>query len=39
MKKIALDADGYAFKHVARQLPDGKWTSKLGSLEDTGNQP
>lgn len=20
--------------HVARQLPDGKWTSKLGSLED-----
>lgn len=34
MEKIALYADGYAFKHVARQLSDGKWTSKLGSLED-----
>jgi len=22
------------YTHAARQLPDGKWTSKLGQLED-----
>ena len=30
---IYVDADG-DFTHVARLLPDGKWTSKLGALED-----
>lgn len=34
VEKIAVFSDGYAFRHVARQLADGKWTSKLGSLED-----
>lgn len=34
IEKIAIYADGYIFKHVARQLADGKWTSKLGTLED-----
>jgi hypothetical protein len=34
-EKVALyaDADG-EWQHVARQLPDGQWTSKLGELED-----
>jgi len=33
--KIVLYADRYGFvHHVARQLPDGKWTSKLGPNED-----
>jgi len=32
--KIALYADGNNFCHVARQLLDGKWTSKLGEWED-----
>jgi hypothetical protein len=34
--KIALyfDNKGNEFKHVARQLPDGKWASKLGDWED-----
>lgn len=26
--------DGANYTHVARQLPDGRWTSKLGNLED-----
>jgi hypothetical protein len=34
VERIAIYAIGYSFKHVARQLPDGKWTSKLGALED-----
>lgn len=29
-EKIALFADGDEFTHVARQLPSGQWTSKLG---------
>jgi hypothetical protein len=29
-EKIALYAIGPAVKNVARQLPEGKWTSKLG---------
>ena len=29
-EKIALFADGDEFTHVARQLPSGRWTSKLG---------
>jgi hypothetical protein len=32
--KIAIygDADGYT--HASRQLPNGKWTSKIGKLQD-----
>lgn len=34
-KKIAIYADSLDLPtHVARQLPDGKWTSKLGDDED-----
>ena len=29
-EKIAFFADGSVFKHVARQLSSGRWTSKLG---------
>ena len=33
--KIALFADGLGIPtHAARQLPNGRWTSKLGSGED-----
>ena len=30
VEKIALFAAGDEFTHVARQLPNGRWTSKLG---------
>jgi hypothetical protein len=33
-EKVALYALGGAPKHAARQLPNGRWTSKLGELED-----
>ena len=33
-EKIALYAIGGAPTHAARQLPDGRWVSKLGELED-----
>lgn len=34
-EKIALYADGEGkFVHAARQLSDGRWTSKLGDLAD-----
>jgi hypothetical protein len=33
-EKIALYTIGPAVKHVARQLPDGKWASKLGKDND-----
>ena len=33
-EKVALYADGGSPKHMARQLPDGKWTSKCGGAED-----
>lgn len=34
-EKVALFADASGCPlHAARQLPDGKWTSKLGALED-----
>jgi hypothetical protein len=34
-EKIALFADGRGNpKHAARQLPNGRWTSKLGQLDD-----
>ncbi len=35
MEKIAIFADALGSPlHVARQLPSGRWTSKLGALED-----
>ena len=34
-EKVALFADAQGRpKHAAKQLPNGKWTSKLGSFED-----
>ena len=33
-EKIALLALAGVPKHAARQLPSGRWTSKLGLLED-----
>ena len=33
-EKVALFASGAYFTHVARQIPSGKWTSKIGQLED-----
>jgi hypothetical protein len=33
-EKIALFAIGTTPTHAAKQLPDGRWTSKLGLLED-----
>ena len=33
-EKVALYALGGAPKHAARQLPDGRWTSKLGAFID-----
>ncbi len=32
--KVALYASGLFYTHAARQLPTGKWTSKLGNAED-----
>ena len=33
-EKLALYADHGNFQHVARQLPEGIWTSKIGDLVD-----
>jgi len=33
-EKIAIYSQDGAVAHMARQLPDGNWTSKLGSLQD-----
>lgn len=33
-EKVAIYADDEGASHVARQLPDGKWSSKLGNLSD-----
>jgi hypothetical protein len=33
-EKVAIYADGKRPKHAARQLPSGRWTSKLGPMED-----
>lgn len=33
-EKIAILAKGETAVHVARQLPNGKWTSKIGKWED-----
>src|SRR6185295_11273197 len=32
--KVALYGDALLYTHAARQLPTGKWTSKLGKAED-----
>jgi len=32
--KVALYGTGFLYSHAARQLPSGKWTSKLGKGED-----
>jgi hypothetical protein len=33
-QKIAFYGSSWFYTHVARQLPTGKWTSKLGKAED-----
>jgi hypothetical protein len=33
-EKVALYATSTFYTHAARQLPGGKWTSKLGRAED-----
>ncbi len=33
-EKLALNGSAMMYTHAARQLPDGKWTSKLGQLQD-----
>jgi hypothetical protein len=34
IEKIALYLKNGAPSHAARQLPDGKWSSKLGEADD-----
>jgi len=34
VEKIAIFSSDGTPTHVARQLPDGSWTSQLGTLED-----
>lgn len=34
VEKVALYGSGLYYTHAARQLSNGKWTSKLGKLED-----
>lgn len=34
VQKVALYATKGVFTHAARQTPDGRWTSKIGTLED-----
>jgi hypothetical protein len=34
VEKIIGYSNGAGYTHAARQLPSGKWTSKLGELED-----
>ncbi len=33
-EKVALYGDSFMYTHAARQLSDGKWTSKLGKAAD-----
>jgi hypothetical protein len=33
-EKVALYGSSSYYTHAARQLPDGRWTSKLGRSED-----
>lgn len=37
-EKIAIYVANGEFTHIARQLSDGSWTSKLGNLEDISHQ-
>jgi hypothetical protein len=38
VEKVAIYVDDFGIpQHVARQLPDGTWTSKLGKGEDIGH--
>jgi len=37
VEKVALYGSGLLYTHAARQLPDGRWTSKLGKAEDIGH--
>jgi hypothetical protein len=37
-EKVAIYADGEFPLHVARQLPNGYWTSKLGPREDVEHE-
>jgi hypothetical protein len=37
-EKVALYGNNFFYTHVARQLPDGRWTSKLGRAEDIEHQ-
>lgn len=32
--KIAVFGDDQGYTHAAKQLPDGRWSSKLGKLQD-----
>ncbi|HEX8360526.1 MAG TPA: hypothetical protein VF613_10475 [Longimicrobium sp.] len=34
IEKVAVYADARGPQHVARQLPNGRWTSKVGTMED-----
>jgi len=34
VEKVAVYSQAGEFTHIARQLPDGRWASKLGDLED-----
>ena len=34
MKVALYGAGGFVYTHAARQLPTGKWTSKLGKMQD-----
>lgn len=37
-EKVVLYADALGPQHAARQLANGKWTSKLGDAEDIGHK-
>ena len=37
-EKVALFADADGVTHASRQLPDGRWTSKLGSHVDISHE-
>lgn len=34
VEKVAVYGSGLVYTHAARQLPTGRWTSKLGKAED-----
>jgi len=36
-EKVALYGNAHGYTHVAHQRINGKWTSKLGALEDIGH--